>query len=52
MQVRNARYEKPSLVVKDFNPDVERFIVRALRADPARRWQSAEQMADRWTPSE
>jgi serine/threonine protein kinase len=47
MQVRNARYEKPSAVVKDFNPDVERFIVRALRADPARRWQSAEQMANR-----
>jgi eukaryotic-like serine/threonine-protein kinase len=47
MQVRNARYEKPSAVVKDFNPDVERFIVRALRADPTRRWQSAEQMANR-----
>jgi serine/threonine-protein kinase len=47
MQVRKARYQKPSVVVKDFNPDVERFIVRALRADRLRRWQSAEQMADK-----
>jgi serine/threonine protein kinase len=47
MRVRNARYDKPSVVVKDYNPDVERFIVRALRADRAKRWQSAEQMADR-----
>ena len=27
--------------------DVERFIIRALRADLAKRWQTAEQMADR-----
>ncbi len=47
MLVRNARYEKPSVAVKDFNPDVERFIVRALRADLSKRWQSAEQMADK-----
>ncbi len=47
MQVRRARPEKPSTLVKDLNPDVERFINRALRADPAKRWQSAEQMADR-----
>jgi serine/threonine protein kinase len=47
MQVRKARYEKPSVLVKDFNPDVERFIARAMRADLGRRWQSAEQMADR-----
>jgi len=47
MQVRKARYPKPSTVVKDFNLDVERFIARALRADLARRWQSAEQMADK-----
>ena len=47
MQVRKARYEKPSELIKDFNPEVERFIARALRPDPARRWQSAEQMADR-----
>ncbi len=47
MQVRKARHEKPSTLVRDFNPDVERFIERALRADRARRWQSAEQMADR-----
>jgi eukaryotic-like serine/threonine-protein kinase len=47
MQVRKARYPKPSVVVKDFNPDVERFIARALRADRVRRWQSAEQMADK-----
>ena len=47
MQVRRARYEKPSALVKDFNADVERFIARALRADRSRRWQSAEQMADR-----
>jgi hypothetical protein len=33
--------------VKDFNPDVERFIARALRVNLSRRWQSAEQMADR-----
>jgi eukaryotic-like serine/threonine-protein kinase len=47
MQVRKARFEKPSTIVRDFNVDVERFIARALRADRARRWQSAEQMADR-----
>jgi serine/threonine-protein kinase len=47
MQVRKARYEKPSELIKDFNPEVERFIARALRPDPSRRWQSAEQMADR-----
>ena len=47
MQVRKARFEKPSEVVKDFNPDVERFIARALRGDRARRWQTAEQMADK-----
>ena len=47
MQVRRARPAKPSTLVRDLNPDVERFIVRALRADPGKRWQSAEQMADR-----
>jgi eukaryotic-like serine/threonine-protein kinase len=47
MQVRRARFEKPSAFLKEFNPEVERFIARALRADRARRWQSAEQMADR-----
>jgi hypothetical protein len=47
MQVRKAKYEKPSTLVKDFNPEVERFIARALRADRARRWQTAGQMADR-----
>jgi serine/threonine protein kinase len=47
MQVRKARFEKPSTIVRDYNPDVERFVTRALRADRARRWQSAEQMADR-----
>ena len=47
MQVRKARFEKPSEIVKDFNPEIERFIARALRADRSRRWQSAAQMADR-----
>ena len=47
MQVRKARYEKPSAIIKDFNPEVERFIARALRPDRDRRWQTAEQMADR-----
>jgi len=47
MRVRKARFEKPSELVKDFNPEVERFIARALRADRARRWQTATQMADR-----
>jgi len=47
MEVRRARPEKPSTVIKDLNPDIERLINRALRADPAKRWQSAEQMADR-----
>jgi serine/threonine-protein kinase len=47
MKVRKGRYEKPSEILKDFNPDVERFIARALRVDLARRWQSAEKMADR-----
>ncbi|MES1157573.1 MAG: serine/threonine-protein kinase [Haliangium ochraceum] len=47
MQVRKARFERPSSLMKDFNPEVERFITRAMRADRARRWQTAEQMADR-----
>ncbi|HVY37127.1 MAG TPA: serine/threonine-protein kinase [Polyangia bacterium] len=47
MQVRKARYEKPSAFVRDFNPDVERFIARALRANLNTRWQTAQQMADR-----
>ena len=47
MQVRRARPEKPSMVVRDMNPDVERLINRALRPDPDKRWQTAEQMADR-----
>jgi serine/threonine-protein kinase len=47
MQVRKARFEKPSAIVKDFNPDVERFIIRALRSDRSKRWQTAEQMADK-----
>ena len=47
MQVRKAKFEKPSEIVKDFNPDVERFIIRALRSDRSKRWQSAEAMGDR-----
>src|SRR5262245_52151873 len=47
MQVRRARPDKPSTLVRDLNPDVERLINRALRADPGKRWQSAEQMADK-----
>ena len=47
MQVRRARPEKPSTLVRDLNADVERLIARALRADPDKRWQSAEQMAER-----
>ena len=47
VQVRKARYEKPSTFIKDFNPEVERVIARAMRADLARRWQSADQMADK-----
>ena len=47
MQVRRARPVKPSTLVRDMNADVERLINRALRADPDKRWQSAEQMADR-----
>jgi len=47
MQVRRARPEKPSTLVKDMNPDVERLINRALRADLGKRWQTAEQMADK-----
>ncbi|HSS38725.1 MAG TPA: serine/threonine-protein kinase [Polyangia bacterium] len=47
MQVRKARYEKPSAFMKDFNPDVERFIARALRPNLNTRWQTAQQMADR-----
>jgi serine/threonine-protein kinase len=47
LQVRRARPAKPSTLVRDLSPDVERLINRALRADPAKRWQSAEQMADK-----
>jgi hypothetical protein len=46
-QVQRAKPEKPSTMVRDLNPDVERLINRALRPNPAKRWQSAEQMADR-----
>jgi serine/threonine protein kinase len=46
-RVRKARYEKPTEILKTFNPEVERFIVRALRTDRSKRWQTAEQMADR-----
>ncbi|HXJ23861.1 MAG TPA: serine/threonine-protein kinase [Polyangia bacterium] len=47
MQVRKGRYEKPSSFVRDFNPDVEKLIARALRANRNTRWQTADQMADR-----
>jgi serine/threonine protein kinase len=47
MQVRKGRYEKPSSFVRDFNPDVEKFIARALRVNRNTRWQTADQMADR-----
>ncbi len=47
MQVRKGRYEKPSSVVRDFNPEVEKLIVRALRVNRNTRWQTADQMADR-----
>jgi serine/threonine protein kinase len=47
LQVRKARYAKPSSLLREFNPDVERFIARALRANRTTRWQTAEQMADR-----
>src|SRR5262245_28706372 len=47
MAVRRAKPDKPSSIVRDLNPDVERLINRALRGEPAKRWQSAEQMADK-----
>ncbi|HEY5452444.1 MAG TPA: serine/threonine-protein kinase [Polyangia bacterium] len=47
MQVRRARPAKPSTLVRDMYPDVERLITRALRADPDKRWQTADQMADK-----
>jgi serine/threonine protein kinase len=47
MQVRKAKYERPSTFMRDFNPEVERFIARALRANRNTRFQTAEQMADR-----
>jgi serine/threonine protein kinase len=47
MQVRRARFEKPSALLPDFDPDVERFLARALRSERSKRFQSAEQMADR-----
>jgi eukaryotic-like serine/threonine-protein kinase len=47
MKVRKARFERPSVLVKDFNEDVERFIVRALNSARSKRWQTAEQMANR-----
>src|SRR6185312_5532206 len=47
MQVRKGRYEKPSSFVRDFNPEVEKFITRALRVNRNTRWQTADQMADR-----
>lgn len=47
LAIRKSKYPKPSDVVKTFNPDVERLIARALRADRSKRWQTAEQMSDR-----
>jgi len=47
VQVRKGKYEKPSSFVRDFNPDVERLISRALRVNRNTRWQTAQQMADR-----
>jgi serine/threonine protein kinase len=47
MQVRRARFEKPSTLLPDFDPDVERFLARALRSERSKRFQSADQMADR-----
>jgi serine/threonine-protein kinase len=46
-QVRQAKPVKPTKLVRDLNPEVARIINRALRADPSKRWQSAEQMADK-----
>jgi hypothetical protein len=47
MQVRRARFEKPSSWLRDFDPDVERFLARALRSERSKRFQSADQMAER-----
>jgi serine/threonine-protein kinase len=47
LDIRKARYERPSEAAKGFNADVERVITRALRVDVEKRWQTAEQMADR-----
>jgi len=47
MQVRRAKPAKPSTVVRDMNAEIEKVINRALRADPSKRWQTAEQMADK-----
>jgi serine/threonine protein kinase len=47
LAVRKGRYEKPSSFARDFNPEVEKFIVRALKVNRNTRWQTAEQMADR-----
>jgi len=47
MHVRKAKYEKPSTLVREFNEDVERLIARALRSERSKRWQTAEQMANR-----
>src|SRR4051812_32879018 len=46
-QVRRAKPMHPAKAARDMNPDVARVINRALRADLSKRWQSAEQMADR-----
>jgi serine/threonine protein kinase len=46
-KVRKGRYEKPSSFMRDFNPEVERFIVRALRVNRETRFQTAEQMAEK-----
>src|SRR4029079_6248948 len=47
MQVRPRKPATPSSFVKDLNAEVERLINRALRGDRDKRWQSAEQMADK-----
>ena len=46
-QVRKGKYEKPSSFMRDFNPDVERVIARALKVNLNTRWQTAQQMGDR-----
>jgi serine/threonine-protein kinase len=43
--IKEGRYEPPTAVLPDADPDIAEVIERAMRRDPAERFRSAEEMA-------